>query len=117
MNNLGRILLLIAALLLAFVIGVLVGRGQGNGDDGSAEPTGGMQITTEEPVVVAPAEPLPAPAPAPPAAAIPKAAPDVQVQEDAAAVGMTTRDEPEIVAPDAEPARPAPESPAPGSEP
>jgi hypothetical protein len=36
--------------------------------------------------------PLPAPPPAPKPAAIPKIAPDVQVQEDAAAVGMTTKE-------------------------
>jgi hypothetical protein len=94
MNNLGRILLLVGGLVLALLVGVLIGRGQ------RAEPTSegnaqAVQITTAPPTAAAPLTPLPAPAPtpAPQAAAVPKAvAPDLQVQEDAAAVGMTTRD-------------------------
>jgi hypothetical protein len=99
MNNLARILLMMGALVLALLVGVLIGRGQ------HAETTAGnapaVQITTTTaPPPMAPVTPLPAPVQAPaPIAAAPKATPDLQVQEDAAAVGMTTRDAPAPAAP------------------
>jgi hypothetical protein len=74
-------------------VGVLIGRGH------RAEPTSednapAVQITTAPPPITSPITPLPSPVvPTPPPAAIPKIAPDAQVQEDAAAVGMTTREE------------------------
>ncbi|MDB5445144.1 MAG: hypothetical protein JWQ97_461 [Phenylobacterium sp.] len=93
MNNLARTLLLIGALVLALLIGVLIGRGQRSVApvEGNAQ---AVQITTAPPPMAAapPPPPLPAPPPAPKPAAIPKIAPDVQVQEDAAAVGMTTKE-------------------------
>jgi hypothetical protein len=88
MNNLARYLLLAGALVLALLVGVLIGRGQ------HAEPTAGnsqVQITTAPPPMAPVAPPPPAPE-RPKPAAIPKVAPDLQVQEDAAAVGMTTTD-------------------------
>jgi hypothetical protein len=99
MNNLARVLLLAGGLVLALLIGVLIGRGQ------AARPSQGnaaaMQIDTAPPPMAAPAPlpapvqaatPTPPPPPAPKPAPIVQAAPDVQVQEDAAAVGMTTRE-------------------------
>lgn len=91
MNKVGQILLLIGGLVLALLIGVLIGRGQ------RIEPTAegnasAVQITTAPPPSLQPPAPLPAPVQAPQPAAAPKPAPDVQVQEDAAAVGMTTRE-------------------------
>jgi hypothetical protein len=90
MKNLGRVLLLVGVLVLALLIGILVGRGQ------RAEPTSegnaeAVQITTAAPPAPTP-EPLPAPVKQPQVVSVPKIAPDMQVQEDAAAVGMTTRD-------------------------
>ena len=114
MNKLGRILLLVGGLVLAFLVGLLVGRGQRS----PATPEGNaaaVQITTAPPPAAP--QPLPAPVPPPPqAAAIPKPAPEVQVQEDAAAVGMTTREpsNQQGAPPDAGPAPHAPNS-APGN--
>lgn len=90
MNKVGQILLLVGGLVLALLIGVLIGRGQ------HAQPTSegaapAVQITTAPPPS-APPPPLPAPVQPPQPAAAPKPAPDLQVQEDAAAVGMTTRE-------------------------
>ena len=102
MRNLGRALLLIGVLVLALLIGLLIGRSQRAQPlaDGNAA----VQITTVTPPPAKPPEPLPvALPPAPKAAAIPKIAPDLQVQEDAAAVGMTTRDGDEAPAGDAAP--------------
>ena len=112
MNFLARTLLLIGALVLALLIGVLIGRGH------RPQPVAGnaeaVQITTAAPPAPAPAPlPAPAPPPAPNPAAIPKVAPDVQVQEDAAAVGMTTK---EGAADQARAPPPAPSSPAGNSE-
>lgn len=91
MRNLGRALLVVGVLVLALLAGVLIGRNQ------RAEPTSEgnstVQITTAPAPAPPPPAPLPAPVQAPPTAAIPRLAPDLQVQEDAAAVGMTTRDE------------------------
>jgi hypothetical protein len=94
MNKLPRILLLVGGFVLALLIGVLIGRSQ------RAEPVSGnaqaVQITTTPapmPAVAAPPlPPAPVPVVAPKAATPPKIAPDQQVQEDAAAVGMTTRE-------------------------
>ena len=95
MRNLGRILLFVAALVLALLIGVLIGQRR-SAEPTTEQPASGVQITTEAPVSTEPAAPLPAPVVAPPAAAPITAPPvDQQVQDDAAAVGMTTRDEPE----------------------
>lgn len=91
MNKLSRALLLVGALVLALLIGVLIGRGHR-----VTETAGGnaaaVQITTAPPPSLPPPTPLPALPAAPKAAAIPKISPDLQVQEDAAAVGLTTRD-------------------------
>jgi hypothetical protein len=108
MNNVARILLLAGALILALLVGILIGRGQRN-----ETPAGNMsavQITTAPPPM-APVAPLPAPVQTPKAAEPPKVAPEQQVQDDAAAVGMTTR-EPDDQAPATPPAAPAP-APAP----
>ena len=91
MQNLGRILLLVGVVVLALLIGVLIGRGQ------RVQPTSegnasAVQITTAPPPAAEPPPPLPAPVVAPKPAAAPKVTPDQQVQEDAAAVGMTTRE-------------------------
>jgi hypothetical protein len=91
MNKLSRTLLLVGALVLALLVGLLIGRGQ------RATPTSegnaaAVQITTTAPMAPAPT-PLPAPVQAPQPVAVQKVAPDLQVQEDAAAVGMTTRDD------------------------
>ena len=90
MNNLSRTLLLVGALVLALLVGILIGRGQHAVPtaDGNAA---AMQINTNAPMAPAPT-PLPAPVQAPQPVAVRKIAPDMQVQEDAAAVGMTTRD-------------------------
>jgi hypothetical protein len=119
MNKVGRILLVVGVVVLALLVGVLIGRGhhvQSTAAAGNAAEA--VQITTSAPPSAQPA-PLPLPAPvqapvqAPQTVAIPKLAPDVQVQEDAAAVGMTTR---EANGQDASPATaaPAPKSPAGG---
>lgn len=92
MKNLGRALLLLGVLVLALLIGILVGRGQKVQPTAEGNATA-VQITTAPPPTVAPPEPLPAPVQTPPAIAPPRLALDEQVQEDAAAVGMTTRDE------------------------
>jgi hypothetical protein len=113
MNKVGRILLLVGVVVLALLVGVLIGRGhrvQSAAAAGNA--TEAVQITTAAPPSAQPAPlPLPAPVqarpPAPQTVAIPKVAPDVQVQEDAAAVGMTTHE------PSNQDASPAPAAPAP----
>jgi hypothetical protein len=93
MNKVGQILLIVGAIVLAFLIGVLVGRRTAQPD--IAQPPAGVQITTEAPAAPPTVTtPLEAPVQAPPQAPAPRVAPDQQVQEDAAAVGMTTRDEP-----------------------
>lgn len=91
MNKMGRILLLVGGLVLALLVGVLVGRSQRATPTSEATAPASVQITTAAPAAPAPA-PLPAPVqePEPKPAAIPKIAPELQVQEDAAAVGMTT---------------------------
>jgi hypothetical protein len=103
MNKLPQILLIVGAVVLALLVGILIGRRH------EVQPTAGntqaVQITTAPPPQSAPLRPatrteVVEPPKAPEA---PKIAPDQQVQEDAAAVGMTTRD-------DAEP--PAPQEPA-----
>lgn len=95
MNNLGRILLLVGGLVLALLVGVLIGRSQ-RVEQTSDSTTPAVQITTAPPPMAPVVTPLPAsvppPQPAAAPAAVPKIAPDMQVQEDAAAVGMTTRD-------------------------
>ena len=103
MNQLARILLLVGALVLALLVGILIGRGQQH-----AFPTEGntqaVQITTQAPPLAEP--PLHAPTPPPQPAPPRKVSPDLQVQEDAAAVGMTTKNDdrpapPQAPAPDA----------------
>jgi hypothetical protein len=89
MNNLARALLLAGALVLALLVGVLIGRGQRPA--ATQTPAPAMQINTTPPPPPMAAVPLPAPVQAPKPASVPKIAPDLQVQEDAAAVGMTTR--------------------------
>ena len=95
MNNLGRILLLVGGLVLVLLIGVLIGRGrEATPTSESANTT--VQINTAAPPATPPTTalaPLPAPVEAPPPpVTIPKLEPDLQVQEDAAAVGMTTQE-------------------------
>lgn len=107
MRNLGRALLLVGVLVLALLIGLLIGRSQ------RAQPlangNAAVQITTVAPPPVKAPEPLPAAAPAvPKVASVPKIAPDLQVQEDAAAVGMTTRED--AAPPSGDEAPPAPRS-------
>ena len=93
MNKVGRILLLVGVVVLALLVGVLIGRNQQTQPTPETGNASAVQITTAPPPPVAPPTPLPAPVQAPPqAAAIPKITPDQQVQEDAAAVGMTTRE-------------------------
>jgi type IV secretory pathway VirB10-like protein len=108
MNKLSRTLLLVGALVLALLIGLLIGRGQrvNETSDGNAQ---AVQITTAPPPSLPEPTPLPPMPPQPQRAAIPKIAPEVQVQEDAAAVGMTTRDGDEQAAGDTAPA-PAPKT-------
>jgi hypothetical protein len=93
MNKVGRILLLAGVVVLALLVGVLIGRrhtAQPTADVGNAM---AVQITTAPPPAAEPAPtPLPAPVQAPQPASLPKLSPDQQVQEDAAAVGMTTKD-------------------------
>jgi hypothetical protein len=92
MNTLGRILLLVGGLVLALLVGVLIGRGQRVEpiSEGNAQ---AVQITTAPPPTMPAVTPLPAPVPTPqPVVASKIVAPDMQVQEDAAAVGMTTRE-------------------------
>jgi hypothetical protein len=100
MNKLGRILLVVGGLVLVLLVGVLVGRGHRAAPTSEAAAPAEMTITTAAPPAPPPAPlaPLPAPVhePSPNPVAIPKLAPDLQVQEDAAAVGMTTLDEPDI---------------------
>jgi hypothetical protein len=92
MNNAGRILLLVGVVVLALLIGVLVGRSHRVAPTAARESApAAVQITTAPPPSAAPPAPLPAPVKAPQPIPIPQVAPDVQVQEDAAAVGMTTR--------------------------
>jgi hypothetical protein len=107
MNKLSRTLLLVGALVLALLVGLLIGRGQHAvpTSDGNAT----VMITTAPPPTPPTPTPLPAPVQAPQAAAIPKIAPSLQVQEDAAAVGMTTRDGDDQAASDTAPA-PTPKS-------
>jgi hypothetical protein len=94
MKNLGRALLLVGVLVLALLIGILVGRGRKvqATAEGNAP---AVQITTAAPPAAAPPAPLPAPVAAPPVVAPPRIPLDAQVQEDAAAVGMTTREDEE----------------------
>ena len=108
MKNLGRTLLLVGVLVLALLIGILVGRGQRVQPTAEGAATAVQITTAAPPPVTAAPEPLPAPVQAPPVVAPPRIAIDEQVQEDAAAVGMTTRD-------DAPPAEAAPEPAAPRS--
>jgi len=91
MKTLSRTLLMVGALVLALLVGLLIGRGQHATPtaEGNAET---VQITTTAPIKPAPT-PLPAPVQAPQPIAVKKIAPDLQIQEDAAAVGMTTRDD------------------------
>lgn len=102
MNNLSRTLLLVGALVLALLVGLLIGRGRHAvpTSDGNAT----VMITTAPPPPLPAPTPLPAPVQAPVAAVIPKIAPSLQVQEDAAAVGMTTRDDGDQAAGDTAPA-------------
>lgn len=103
MNKLSRSLLLVGALVLALLVGLLIGRGQrANPTEGNAA---SVQITTNAPMAPAPT-PLPAPVQAPQPVTVKKLAPDLQVQEDAAAVGMTTRDGEAPAASSAAPASP-----------
>ncbi|CAN7376866.1 hypothetical protein LJR219_002265 [Phenylobacterium sp. LjRoot219] len=97
MNKLPRILLLVGGLVLVLLVGVLIGRGQHAAPTSEPSTPATVQITTAPPPAPPP-PPLPAPvqAPAPPPAAIPTIAPDLQVQEDAAAVGMTTLEAAEV---------------------
>ena len=98
MNKLGRILLLVGGLVLALLVGVLVGRGQRAAPISEASAPTGMQITTAAPPAPPP-PPLPAPVQEPAKRVeIPKLTPDLQVQEDAAAVGMTTVEGPDVEA-------------------
>jgi hypothetical protein len=92
MNNVGRILLLVGVVALALLVGVLIGRGQRIAPTADVGNASAVQITTAPPPSAAPPPPLPASIPAPQPAAAPKVAPDQQVQEDAAAVGMTTKE-------------------------
>jgi len=101
MNKLGRILLAVGGLVLVLLVVVLLGRGQRAAPPSETGAPTEMTITTAAPPEPAPAQPpapLPAPVhePAPMPAAIPRLEPDLQVQEDAAAVGMTTLDEPAL---------------------
>lgn len=97
MKNLGRILLLVGGLVLALLVGVLIGRGQ-RVEPPAAGNAQAVQITTAPPPALPTVTPLPAPPPvqALQPAAVPKISPDLQVQEDAAAVGMTTRDDGDV---------------------
>jgi len=92
MNKLSRALLLVGGLVLALLVGLLIGRNQRAAPtaDGNAA---SVQITTTAPMAPAPT-PLPTTAPQP--VAVKKVAPDLQVQEDAAAVGMTTREDADV---------------------
>lgn len=100
MNNVGRILLLVGVVVLALLVGVLIGRGQRVQPTSDMGNAAAVQITTAPPPSAAPPPPLPAPVQAPQPAAIPKVAPDQQVQDDAAAVGMTTKDTGDQASPD-----------------
>lgn len=108
MNNVGRILLIVGAVVLALLVGIVIGRHH-QADSPTADPAaGGVQISTEAPPAPPPAvatklptvpeAPPPAPAPAPAV----KVDPNAQVDDDAAAAGMTTRDQPDA-APSAAP--------------
>jgi hypothetical protein len=93
MNKVARALLLVGVVVLALLIGLLIGRGQRIQPTAEAGANAAVQITTAPVANAAPPPPLPAPVvQAPQPVAIPKVAPDVQVEEDAAAVGMTTRE-------------------------
>jgi hypothetical protein len=92
MNKVARILLLIGVVVLALLVGLLIGRGQRIQPTAEAGNAAAVQITTAPPANAAPPPPLPAPVQQPQPAAVVKIAPDAQVQEDAAAVGMTTRE-------------------------
>jgi hypothetical protein len=114
-NNLPKILLMVGAVVLAFLLGVVVGRHH-QADIPTEPSTSSVQISTQAPPAPAPsvATKLPTVPEAPRPAPVIKVDPKAQVNDDAAAVGMTTRDEPETGTspppePDAEPkSEPAP---------
>ncbi|RAK60956.1 hypothetical protein DJ021_14630 [Phenylobacterium hankyongense] len=115
MNSLGRVLLIVGAIVLAVLVGVLIGRSRHEPSVAEA-PAAGVQISTQAPPAPPPTPStlLPTVPDAPPAKAVPKINPQDQVADDAAAVGMTTRDAPEEPAPPVvEPPPPEPRSDAP----
>lgn len=94
MNRVGRALLLAGGLVLAFLVGLLVGRGEHGAQATPTETaaTANMQINTT--AAAPPIQPLPAPPPPPKRAPIPTLDPNAQVNADAAAVGLTTPSQP-----------------------
>jgi hypothetical protein len=93
MNSVGRILLIGGAIVLALMVGVVIGRSHRATPLGDQAATG-VQISTEAPPAPPPSAVTKLPtvpeAPPPPAPVV-KVDPKAQVQDDAAAVGMTTR--------------------------
>lgn len=117
MNNLPKILLVVGAIVLAFLLGVVVGRHHQADVPGAA--AAGVQISTEAPPAPPPADAgkLPTVPEAPPPAPVVKVDPKAQVNDDAAAVGMTTREDAEGAS-SPEPDAQSPETqPAPSSSP
>jgi hypothetical protein len=115
MNSLGRVLLMVGALVLALLVGLLIGRSRHEASV-TDTPTAGVQISTQAPPAPPPTPGtlLPTVPDAPPAKAIPKTSPTDQVADDAAAVGMTTQEAPQETAPlVVEPPPPEPKSDAP----